>query len=126
MNVNIKDNSIWQTIVDALRAHNFEVYPPATKKGECISKYIVVKKDGTSGIRGYSTKYVYYRILLYVPKNEYHELDIFEKEVRSVLDTDLFPLIMSTGSGEPDYYDDNINGHMRAFLYRNNVRDKHL
>lgn len=126
MNVNIKDNSIWQTIVDALKLHNFEVYPPATKKGECKSPYIVVKKDGTALVPGYSTKYVYYRFLLYVPKNEYHTMDIFEKEVRSVLDTDLFPLLMSTGSGEPDYYDDNINGHMRAFLYRNNVRDKHL
>ena len=100
--------------------------PPATKKGECTKKYIVVKQDGSSQINRYSSVRVYYRFLLYVPRNEYSELSKFEKEVKTVLDEQLYPLIKPSGQTETDFYDDNINGHLRVFLYQNNVRDKYV
>lgn len=120
------EKTVWENIMDVLKMNGFEVYPPATKKGECTKKYIVVKQDGASQINRYSSVRVYYRFLLYVPRNEYSELSKFEKEVKTVLDEQLYPLIKPSGQTETDFYDDNINGHLRVFLYQNNVRDKYV
>lgn len=120
------EKTVWENIMDVLIANGIEAYPPATKKGECLRKYVVVKQDGSSQINGYSSRRVYYRFLLYVPRNEYSELSKFEKEVKTVLDEQLYPLIKPSGQTETDFYDDNINGHLRVFLYQNNERDRYL
>lgn len=120
------ERTIWERIADALLESGFEVYPPATKVGECKEKYIVVKTAGSSQINGYSSEAHYYNILLYVPQNEYNELDKFKKEVKEAISTKLFPLLMPTGQEQPDYYDDSYKAHMITIQYRNNVRNKNL
>lgn len=120
------DKNVWQIIFETLSKNGIEVFPPATKIGECKKPYVVLKQDGASQIKSYSSEYVYYRFMLYVPRNKYSELSIFEKDIKKILDENLYPLIMPAGQTETDYYDDNYNAHMRAFLYRNNVRNKHL
>lgn len=120
------NKTVWEIISDTLISRGFEVYPPATKVGECKREYIVLKQDGSSQKDRLSTQTVYYAFMLYVPKNQYSRLGDFEKRVKEILDTDLFPLIMPAGSTDTDYYDDNYNAHMRTFLYRNYVRNKHL
>lgn len=124
---NIDDKkSIWQIIFDTLTSKGIDVFPPATKVGECKKPYVVLKQDGASKIKSYSSEYVYYRFMVYVPRNKYSELSKFENKIKGILDEELFPLIMPVGQTETDYYDDNYNAHMRAFLYRNNIRNKHL
>lgn len=118
--------SVWKIIFDTLTENGFNVYPPATHVGECKSPYIVLKQDGGVQINDYSSERVYYRFMLYVPREQYTFLDEYEKQVKKVLDEQLFPMLMPTGQKENDFYDDNYNAHLRAFLYRNNVRNKHL
>ena len=117
---------IWELIFKELKEAGINVYPPATKKGECTEKYVVIKQDGGAQIVGCSSEVVYYHFMLYVPQNKYNELSNYEKEIKEVLATKLYPTLMPTGSTMSDYYDDSIKAHMRSFLYRNNVRNKHL
>lgn len=124
-NIN-EEKTVWQLICDKLTEKKIDVFPPATHTGECKKPYVVLKEDGSAKIKDYSSRVIYYRFMLYVPRNKYSYLDEYEKLVREILDSELYPLIMSTGQSESDYYDDNYNAHMRAFLYRNNVRVKHL
>lgn len=121
-----ENKTVWQNICDTLTKRGFDVFPPATHVAECKKPYIVVKQSGAAKKAGYSTETVYYRFLVYVPKNQYSRLDEIVRDVKNILDTELYPMLMPTGQTEVDYYDDNYNAHMRAFLYRNNVRNKHL
>lgn len=118
--------SVWEQVFDCLKQAGFEVYPPATKQGECHVKYIVVKKDGSAQVGTYSSEFVYYQFLLYVPQNKYHELDEYSEAVKEVIGTELYPMLMPTDSEIGDYYDDSIKAHMRTLMYRNSVRNKHL
>lgn len=118
--------SILEMIFGALQSHDIEVYPPATKDGECRTKYVVVKQDGSSQVGDFSSEYVFYQFMLYVPQNKYSELSQYEWEVKKVLGDELFPTLIPTGSNMPDYYDKDIKAHVRSFIYRNNVRNKHL
>lgn len=118
--------TIWQEIFKKLKEFNIDVYPPATKHGECTTKYVVVKQDGKAQADIYSSEHSYYQFILYVPQNQYDQLSSYEAEVKKVLDTNLYPLLKPTGSSMPDYYDDTLKAHTRSFLYRNNVRNVHL
>lgn len=118
--------SVWEMIFDVLNENGIEVYPPATKDGECLNNYVVVKQDGSSQTGDFSSETVYYQFMLYVPKNKYDKLGDFEEEVKDVLNMKLYPLLMPTGSKMTDYYDDSVKAHMRSFIYRNNVRNKYL
>lgn len=118
--------SVWETIYSTLTQAGIDVYPPATKKGECKSEYVVIKQDGSSQVGNFSSESVYYHFMLYVPQNKYNTLSTFENKVKKILNEQVYPLLMPAGSSMPDYYDDAVQAHMRSFLYRNNVRNKHL
>lgn len=124
--------SIFETICDTLNSdeklkeEKVITYPPATKKGECKEPYVVLKQDGGSKIGSFSSERVYYRFMIYVPRSMYSNLEYYESIVKNVIDTKLYPMLMPTGQKETDYYDDNLNAHLRTFLYSNNVRNKHL
>lgn len=126
MKAAINEEGIWSTIADALIKAGIDVYPPATHEGECLKEYVVLKQYGSSQIVHFSSERVYYMIMLYVPRNKYSYLETFERKVKKVLDEDLYPLIMPSGSKDADYYDDNYKAHLRMFMYHNNVRNKHL
>lgn len=119
--------SVWQIVADILGKYcELPVYPPATHNGECTSPYIVLKKDGGARVPSYSSQFQYYRIMIYVPRNQYSKLDDYQKRVKKVLKENIFPLLLPTGQEESDYYDDNYKAHMRAMLYRNVCRDNLL
>lgn len=120
----MESKSVWQIIFDTLNEAGFEVFSPGQHKGECIKPYIVLSQDGTAAIPGLSSRYRYFRILLYVPQQRYSFLDKFERDVENVIQKKLYPMVKPTGQVESDYFDDNYNAHMRAILYRNVYRDK--
>lgn len=121
------DKNIIQLIMDGLKAKGIAVFPPAIKVGQCKEKYVVVKFAGSGQAKTYSTQKDLYNIMLYVPKNQYTQLPDFESEVRMALDSPpLFPMIMPLGQTENDYFDDNIDAHLRIIRYYNYRRNKHL
>lgn len=118
--------SIWETIQETLENNGISAYPPGLKDGECKKEYVVVRNAGGVQVSNYSSETIYYDFLLYVPRNKYNTLDDFERRVKKVIDTELYPMLMPTGSSDPDYYDDEVKAHMRSFMYRNTKRNKHL
>lgn len=118
--------NIWEIIQKKLEENSIKVYPPATHKGECKEQYVVLRQSGSSQLGNFSSEIVYFDFLLYVPYNKYQTLDDFERTVKNVIDTQLYPMLMPTGNNTPDYYDDEIKGHMRSFKYRIVRRNKHL
>ena len=122
-----QQKNVWELIVSELIKNGISAYPPATKQGQCKEKYVVVKRGGSSQINNYSSRRDYYEFFLYVPKNQYSILSDFQVEVENVLaKSPIYPMIMPTGNIEDDYYDDNIDAHLRILSYYNNVRVKHL
>jgi len=120
-----EEKTPWQIIADALQAKGIDVFPPATHKRDCMKPYVMLKQDGIGQVLGYSSDRVYFRFQIYVPQDNYNLLDEMEKKVKDVLDNDLYPFILPSGSQEPDWFDDNINAHMRAFIYHITRRRKH-
>ncbi len=117
--------SVWQIVADILQKYGeLPVFPPATHKGQCTKPYIVLKEDGATNVAGYSSMYQYFRIMLYVPKNKYSQLDYYDKQLVKIIEEHIYPLLLPTGQKESDYYDDNYDAHMRTFLYRNVYRQK--
>lgn len=120
------DKTVWQMIMDSLINNGITAYPPATKIKECLEEYVVVKQAGGVQVESYSSQWVYYMFLLYEPKNRYDQLDDLERRVTKIIYDELYPMIKPTGLKENDSFDDNMNAHIRAFTYRNTVRNKML
>lgn len=116
----------FERIFKTLKEHGIDIYPPSTKKGECLSPYTVLKYDGSSQIEDYSSEYHYYTFMFYVPKDRYTDLEKYRNEVKKILDENLYPMLMPTASDTPDFYDDTVKAHMSSSMYRNSVRNKHL
>lgn len=121
-----KDKTIWERISDALTLHGIDVYPPATKQGECKSEYVVVKEDGASQLGSFSSENHFYTFLCYVPKNKYNQLSRYKQTIKGIIATDLHPMLMPTGQETPDFYDDTVKAHMVSITYRNSVRNSQL
>lgn len=121
-----EQKNVWELTSDALTEAGIDNYPPGIKKGTCKSKYVVFKQDGSSQIGSISSEVVYYVFMLYVPQNEYSSLSDFEEKVRKVLNEKMYPTLIPTGSKQTDYFDDNLDAHMRSFTYRNSVRNPKL
>ena len=120
------ERTVWERIFDALKQNGIDVYPPASKHGECTKEYAVVKNDGSSQYQQTSSEAQYYSILLYVPKDRYAVLEKYKQKVKEIVSLQLYPMLMPTGLETPDYYDDTVKAHMVSVQYRNNVRNKHL
>lgn len=110
--------SRWQDIFLHLESEGFEVYSPGTKKGDCTSRYIVVKNDGSAKRAGISTDEDFYAVMCYVPKMSYSELEPFVQEVKKAMKK-LEPMILPYGSQTPSYYDDSYEAHMIGIEYKN-------
>ena len=96
---------VWKKIFRHLKSEGYDVYSPGTKKGECKNKYIVIKRAGGTNTQ-FSTSEIFYDIMLYVPDNNYSELDSFVDDVKKSMKK-LFPLVKPTGEETTSYYDDN-------------------
>lgn len=125
--MSVENKNVWQRTYLALKNGGIDVYPPATKNGQCKNPYVVIKKGGSMQLRTYSTQRDFYDFLIYVPREQYDILSDYEAEVKKILDSPpIYPMLMPTGQTENDYYDDNMNAHLRIITYYNNVRVKHL
>ena len=118
--------TIWENIATQFNEAGYEFYPPATKTGECKSRYIVCKASGVSPIGSFSSEVHYYTFMLYVPQNQYTELERFKKEVKELINKKLYPLLIDLGSETPDFYDEEVKAHMVSLMYRNSVRNQKL
>lgn len=111
-------DSRWQDIFLHLESVGFDVYPPAVKIGECESKYIVIKNDGSTRHLGVSTDDDFYAIMCYVPKQAYSSLEPFVQQVKQSM-KELEPMILPYGNQTPSYYDDSVKAHMISIQYVN-------
>ena len=112
------EDSVWQDIYKCLKDADIEVYAPGIKAGECLSKYVVIKNDGSSRHPEFSTDEELYAVMCYVPKQAYSTLEPFVREVKETLSA-LRPMIKPTGVQTPSYYDDTYKAHMVSISYRN-------
>lgn len=111
-------DSRWQDIFLHLKKAGFEVYPPGTKIGECINKYVVVKNNGSSRHASFSTDNDLYSVMCYVPKERYSLLEPFVQSIKKIM-KGLEPMILPRGSQTPSYYDDSVKAHMISIEYKN-------
>ena len=114
----VYQDSVWQDIYTCLAQAGYEVYSPSIKVGECTSKYIVIRSDGTSRHPTFSTDEELYSVMCYVPKQAYSSLEPFVRDVKNTL-SGLKPLIRPTGNQTPSYYDDTYKAHMVSIEYKN-------
>lgn len=117
------EKTLWEIISETFISNGIMCYPPASKNGECKESYIVLKQAGGVQVESYSSVWVYYMFMLYVPKNKYTELDRFEERVNKIIHESLYPMIKPTGLKNNDFYDDNINAHVRQFTVRATKRN---
>ncbi len=108
----------WQDIFVNLKNDGFEVYPPAMKVGECESRYLVIKDNGSNPHSSFSTEVQLYTVLCYVPKDEYSQLESFVNEVKESMKK-LFPMVRPTGAQTPSFYEDSIKAQMISIDYKN-------
>ena len=103
-------------IYDLLKQNNFDVYFPSQHKGDCISKYVVIKHYGAYQPLTVSSERQIYTSMCYVPEQSYSELESFVLEIKRTMKS-VFPLVMYAGNETPSYYDDSVKGHMISFQY---------
>ena len=110
--------SRWQDIYLHLEKSGFDTNAPGIKTGECISEYIVVKNDGSSKYKNFSTDEERYAVMCYVPKNKYSTLEPLVQRVKKAM-KGLEPMILPYGNQTPSYYDDSVKAHMISIEYKN-------
>lgn len=110
--------SRWQDIYNVLKKKGIDVYSPGQHKGECTSKYVVVKVGNLAKVQNVSTVQRLYDLLLYVPKDEYSSLELFEEEVKTAM-KELEPMIRPMFSQTGSFFDDTVDGHMTSLQYLN-------
>lgn len=110
--------SRWNDIFEHLKSEGFEVYPPATKKGECTFPYIVLKHGGLFDTNEVSSVYEVYNLLLYIPVGHYSTLFDYKENVKDCM-RKLFPMIRSLDDETEPYLDDDVKGYMIQLKYAN-------
>lgn len=111
-------NSVWKEVFKSLEIAGFDVYPPATKIGECKTPYVVLKDDGTNQTNSFSSTTTYYTLMCYVPLNEYSSLYEYKESVKEAMKT-LEPMVMPMHYETASFYDDTVKAHMISIQYRN-------
>lgn len=110
--------SRWKDIYAHLKKAGFEVYSPGQHRGECVSRYVVVKDAGAAQFGGFSSTQAKYDILCYVPGQHFSQLEPFVQEVEAAM-RGLYPMIRSAHFRTPSFYDDTVKGHMISTQYIN-------
>lgn len=111
-------NSRWSDIFIHLKNANFNVFPPGLKGGDCTQPYVVVKDAGISEDSMVSSNIALYDIMVYVPKNQYSELEPYIASVKQSMD-ELFPMIRPTHFQTTSYFDDTVKAWMVSIQYQN-------
>lgn len=71
-------------LFDFLKLKGIEVYFVGQHKGECTSKYVVLKDSGTSSLNGKNGK-GYIDVLFFIPQNRFTQCEQFKKEVKGYI-----------------------------------------
>lgn len=108
----------WADIYKLLKSNKVNVYSPGTKNGECTSRYVVVKYDGSAQHGSLSTDDDFYSVMCFVPKEEYSTLLDFVNEIERYMKK-LEPMIKPTHQKTPSFYDDSVKAHMISITYKN-------
>lgn len=118
--INIKGDSVWQNIFYFLKeVEGYDVYPPGIHQGEVSSNYVVLTKgSSTRHMSGISTAEDLYKVICYVPANQYDKLDGFILDVEKSMEK-LNPLVLPTNDKTPSFYDDLNKSHNVAITYKN-------
>ena len=108
----------WQTFYEQLKKEGFEVYSPGQKRGECTSKYVVIKNYGKGLYSNISTYEQLYDIICYVPKNNYSELEDYVESVKKCLNgLKSKYMVRFKHQDDSSYFDEEIKGHQLSFRY---------
>lgn len=111
-------SSRWKDISNFLTSAGYDVYSPAQHEGECTSRYIVLKVGTFTGVAGISSARYVYDLMVYVPKDEYSQLEEFVEEVKKTM-KGMEPMIKPSNTQTGSYYDDSVKGHMISIQYTN-------
>jgi uncharacterized surface anchored protein len=111
-------NSRWQDIFVHLKENKIDVYSPGIKIGECLSPYVVVSHNGSTRYAGISTNIDLYSVMVYVPKQQYSELEMMVQRVKQIMKK-MEPMILPYGNETPSFYDDDFKAHMISVDYKN-------
>lgn len=117
----LSKETVYTKIRDHLDSKGFKIYSPAVKTGDCTSPYIVIKYNGGSSTQ-FSTKVVYYDVMIYVPRDSYSTLGTLIEQVREAM-KELYPLVKPSGTETPSYYDDEFKAHMYSIQYQNYIKN---
>ena len=112
------DESRGSDIFLHLKSKGYDVYSPGVKVGDCTSKYIVVKNDGSNAHPFASSDVAQYAVMCYVPQLRYSEIEPFVQSVKKDM-IELYPMIIPYGFESPSYYDDTYKAHMVSISYKN-------
>lgn len=105
-----------EDIFNHLKNDNIEVYFPEQHIGEVKSKYVVVRQQGENQFNDYSSIVASIDLYLYVPRNNYSELQDFIDKIKESMKK-MKPMIKFTDYVSPSYYDDQIKGHTVTMTY---------
>ena len=112
------EDSRWSDIFTCLQQAGYDVYPPATKEGECTQPYLVVKDAGVTEHASISSNIALFDIMVYMPRNQYSKLENYVKGVQQAMDA-LFPMIRPTHFVTASFFDDTVKGWMQSIQYQN-------
>ena len=102
-----------------LREQGFNVVFPAYMVGEAIEPYIIVKYNGSDRHNVFhSTDLDSYGVQVYVPKNEYSQLEPLVLKVKEAMKA-LYPMLIPDGTVSSSYYDDSNQSHYVEVGYYN-------
>lgn len=107
--------SVLKQIYDCLKRTGEEVYFPSQHEGDCTKRYIVIKREGATALLNVSSERPIYSIMLYVPKNNYSQLEDMKMLVEEQL-KELYPMV-EYNTDSPTFYDENVKGHMLTMTY---------
>ena len=117
--------SVYEKAYDALEDSKIKVYPPATKHGECTEPYVVLKDNGKSKARTFSSQFALIDMMCYVPGDRYTDLESFVYKCKEVMQG-VYPMLMPTGLETPSFYDDSVKAWMISVEYRNSQRARNI
>ena len=113
----------WQDLYMFLKLKGYDVYAPGQHVGECLSKYIVIRYDGTSQVDNASSHWDLYAVMCYVPQELYPELESFTTEVRNAL-AELRPMFLKYyEQSSMSAFDEAARAHYTVTEYRNAKKD---
>jgi hypothetical protein len=115
--------ALYDLAFNFLEGKGYEVYPPSTKRGECKSNYIVLKKDESSQYAELSTIMEYYMVLCY--SKTYMGVLHLSDDIRGDM-AGFVPSLFPSGVESPPIYDENVKAFTISMQYTSKLRDKNV